>query len=109
MHNFIWISNTMPKSGRKTNDPVPRKCSDRDGQINGWKERQTIFYRTFPAIAAGPTRLQNVTCNCRDNSYYPLHGNCLQSGIIYCCKSHCKYYKQYSMLYWTHREYIQSM
>ena len=33
------------------------------------------------------TRLQNITCNCKDKSSCPHDGNCFQSSIIYCCKT----------------------
>ena len=57
MHNFTWVSSTMPKF-RKTNDTIPRTCPDRpkDGQKDGWKDSQTLFYRTFPATIGGPTQ-----------------------------------------------------
>ena len=36
----------------KTNDNIPRK------QMEGWKDGQTIFYRTLPATAGGPIRIK---------------------------------------------------
>ena len=44
----------------KTNDPIPRKITDRrkNGRKDGWTERrtdgQTLFYRTLPAEVEGP-------------------------------------------------------
>ena len=49
MHNFIWISSTMPKFRKKTNDIIPRKHPDRWKE--GRKDGQTLFYRTLPASA----------------------------------------------------------
>ena len=55
-HNVTWDSSTMPNFRKKTNDTVPRKHLDRstDGRTEGQKDGQTLFYRTFPAIAVGP-------------------------------------------------------
>ena len=40
-HNFVWVSNCMPKY-IKTNDPVPRKCLDRETNIQ--KDGHTLLY-----------------------------------------------------------------
>ena len=39
----------------KINDIIERKYSDR--QKDGWKNGKTLFYRTLPANAGGPTNL----------------------------------------------------
>ena len=36
----------------KNNDNIPRK------QMEGWKDGQTLFYRTLPATAGGPIRIK---------------------------------------------------
>ena len=42
----------------KTYDTIPRKCLDRkDGRMEGEKDGQTVFYRTFPATP----RVQKLT------------------------------------------------
>ena len=43
-HNFIRVSSTMPNSKK-----MP-------GQTEGWKDRQTLFYRTLLASAREPKR-----------------------------------------------------
>ena len=57
--NFIWISSTIPKFRKKTNDPIERKCFDRGNgrQKDWWKDGQTLFYKTLLAIARGPRKL----------------------------------------------------
>ena len=51
MHNFIWISSTMPKF-RKTNNKIPRKYMA--GRTDIRFDRQTLFHRTLLATARGP-------------------------------------------------------
>ena len=53
-HNYIWAPNTM-LSFRKTNEPIPRKLTDR--RKDGRKEGGTLFYRTLPAEAGGPIKV----------------------------------------------------
>ena len=45
----------MPKSTKKTNDPISRKLPGRptDGRSLGRKDGQTLFYRTLPATVGG--------------------------------------------------------
>ena len=40
----------------KTNDAILRKCLDRwkDRGMEGWKDKQTLFYRTLLATTGGP-------------------------------------------------------
>ena len=45
-------------SFRKTNEPIPRKLSDR--QKNGQKDGHTLFYRTLPSEAKGPKNVPTV-------------------------------------------------
>ena len=64
MQNFIWVSSTMPKF-RKVNDKIQKHL---DRQTEGRKDRQTLFYRTFPATARGPktpsmTQLTLMKCS----------------------------------------------
>ena len=63
----IWLSHTTSyqflascKHFEKTNDTIPRKCPGRwkDGRMEGWKDWQTQFYRTYPAIAGSPKSLK---------------------------------------------------
>ena len=42
---------------KKTNDATPRKCTE--GQTEGWKDGQTLFYRTLPATVGDP---KSTTC-----------------------------------------------
>ena len=53
MHNFTWVSSTMPKF-RKTNDTILRKRLDRR------KDRQTLLHRTLPANAGCPLRVDKI-------------------------------------------------
>ena len=48
----------------KTNDTIPRKRPDKwkDGRTEGRKDGQTLFHRTLPTTAGGPTR-QRITSN----------------------------------------------
>ena len=55
MHNFIWVSSTMPKfrkswwyNSKKT--PGRQKDGWKDGRIEG----QTLLYRNVPATSKGP-------------------------------------------------------
>ena len=41
MHNFIWVSSTMPKFS-KNNDKITRKCPER--QKDGWKDGRISGY-----------------------------------------------------------------
>ena len=50
MHNFIKVSNAMPKFRKKLKIKVQRESPDRQ------KGRQTLFYRTLPTTAGGPKR-----------------------------------------------------
>ena len=54
MHNFIWVSSTMPKF-RKYN-AISRKPPDRqmDRRMDGRTNIQRLFYRTLPAAGGGP-------------------------------------------------------
>ena len=64
-HNFIWVSNTIPKF-RKTNDAIPRKPLDRrtdgstDGRTDGRMDGRTdgrMDGRTDRPYFIGPFRL----------------------------------------------------
>ena len=50
MHNFIKVSNAMPKFRKKLKIKFQRESPDRQ------KGRQTLFYRTLPTTAGGPKR-----------------------------------------------------
>ena len=41
----------------KTNESIPRKLTD--NRKDGWKDEQTLFYRTLPAEAGGPIKFFN--------------------------------------------------
>ena len=51
-HTIIYGSLTPCYVSEKTNEPIPRKLTDR--RKDGRADEQTLFYRTFPAEAGGP-------------------------------------------------------
>ena len=57
-HNYIWDPNTMLNFRKKTNEPIPRKLTDR--RKNKRKDGLTLFYRTFLVEAGGPIGSCNI-------------------------------------------------
>ena len=51
-HTIIYGPLTPCYVSEKTNEPIPRKLTDR--RKDGRADEQTLFYRTFPAEAGGP-------------------------------------------------------
>ena len=43
-----------------------QKNTQTDGRTKGWKDGQTIFYRTLPATAHGPTSTTAVHWHLKD-------------------------------------------
>ena len=64
----IWLSHTTiygPVTpclvSGKTNEPIPRKLTGK--QMDGWKDGQTLFYRTLLAMTGSPksTKKKSIT------------------------------------------------
>ena len=51
-HTIIYGPLTPCYVSEKTNEPIPRKLTDR--RKDGRADEKTLFYRTFPAEAGGP-------------------------------------------------------
>ena len=59
-HTTIYGPLAPCEVSEKTNVPILRKLTDR--QKDGWKDGQTLFYRTLMAEAKGPTRSRIPSC-----------------------------------------------
>ena len=67
MHNFIWVSNTMPKFRKSQRYNSKKTSGQTEGWTDGWTDGrtdrrtdgQTLFYRTLPAAAGGPKTIRN--------------------------------------------------
>ena len=57
-HTIIYEPLTPCYVSEKTNEPIPRKLTDR--RKDGRADEQTLFYRTFPAEAGGPIKAKNT-------------------------------------------------
>ena len=53
------------QASEKANDTIPRKRVDR--RTDGWKDGQTLFYRTLPATAGGPKKINKKLLGLVDN------------------------------------------
>ena len=51
------------RNSEKSNDRLPKKIPR---QTEGWKDGQTIFYRTLPAAAHGPTSTTAIHWHLKD-------------------------------------------
>ena len=75
-HNYIWAPNTTLSFRKKTNEPIPQKDGRTDRMVDRRPDGQTLFYRTLPAKAEGPTTFRTSwkcfwLCMLNNNSNKP--------------------------------------
>ena len=59
MHNFTWDSSNVPKFRKLMTQFQENTWTDRtEGQTEGWKEGQNLFYRSLPATTGGPKSIK---------------------------------------------------
>ena len=55
MHNFIQVSNTIPRFRKRLDKETPGETEGRkERRKDRLKDGQTLFHRTLPATAGGP-------------------------------------------------------
>ena len=68
MHNFIWISSTMPKFRKKLMMQFQENTWTEE-QPEGRKDGQTLFHRTLPATIGGIINCMEFCCHCFELYY----------------------------------------